>query len=191
MLPRHVLLITLAVLLPLSVIAQPVESSESEMWECPGPDGTSLYTNKERPGCQPKELKPLSIVPSIPQSERLSTPRDATPHYDDPYRSEAFSYDTPVGAMRNMKSVPDWASDWRSSTTLAGSIQSEVCAMYGEWIRLNEKSRGGFFFGTDPSYGSDPTTRTFRAPSYSFYDNTRWVTLSRMFGTGFVPVGCP
>ena len=28
----------------------------------------SLYTNKERPGCQPKELRPLSIVPSIPDS---------------------------------------------------------------------------------------------------------------------------
>ncbi len=64
--PQHVLLITLTVLLPISAIAQAVESSENEMWECPGPDGTSLYTNKERPGCQPKELRPLSIVPSIP-----------------------------------------------------------------------------------------------------------------------------
>lgn len=191
MLPQRVFVIALAVLLPISAIAQAVESSESEMWECPGPDGTSLYTNKERPGCQPKELRPLSIVPSIPDSGILSTSGDATiHHYDDPYRADAFSYDTPVGAMRNMKSVPDWANDWRSSTTLAGSVQGEVCTMYGEWIRLNEKSRGGVFFGTDPSYGSDPTTRTFRAPSYSFYDNARWVTLSRMFGTGFVPIGC-
>ena len=57
--------------------------------------------------------------------------------------------------------------------------------MYGEWIRLNEKSRGGVFFGTDPSYGSDPTTRTFRAPSYSFYDNARWVTLVKDVRHGF------
>ena len=160
------------------------------MWECPGPDGTSLYTNKERPGCQPKELRPLSIVPSNPDTA-FSTSKETTFHrVDEPYRTEGFSYDTPVGAMRNMKTVPDWAKDWQSNMTLAGSVQGEVCAMYGEWVRLNEKSRGGFFFGTDPSYGSDPTARNFRAPSYSFYDNARWVTLSRMFGAGFVPIGC-
>jgi hypothetical protein len=67
----------------------------------------------------------------------------------------------------------------------------EVCSLYGEWLRLNEKTRGGMFFGTDPSYGADPTARNFRAPSFSFYDNARWVTLARMFGTGFVPIGCP
>ena len=150
--PQHVLLIALAVLLQISAIAQAVESSENEMWECPGPDGTSLYTNKEHPGCQPKELRPLSIVPSLPDQGMLSTSGNATIHrYDDPYRTEAFSYETPVGAMRNMKAVPDWAKDWHSSTTLAGSVQGEVCTMYGEWIRLNEKSRGGFFFGTDTS----------------------------------------
>jgi hypothetical protein len=186
---HDVLLIALAVLLPIPTIARAGEASENEMWECPAPDGTSLFTNKERPGCQPKELKPLSTVPSLPDTGILSSGAPIH-HYDDPYRPEALSYDTPAGAMRNMKSVPDWAKDWHGSTTLAGSVQAEVCTMYGEWIRLNEKSRGGFFFGTDSSYGSDPTTRNFRAPSYSFYDNARWVTLSRMFGTGFVPIGC-
>ena len=51
------------------ILASPLEAMESsavEMWECPGPDGTTLYTNKEQPGCQPKTLQALSTVPSLP-----------------------------------------------------------------------------------------------------------------------------
>ena len=68
--------------------------------------------------------------------------------------------------------------------------QAEVCNMYMEWIQLIQNSRGGTFFGTDPSYGGNPTARNWYAPSYSFYDNARYVTLSRMFGAGFIPIGC-
>lgn len=157
-----------------------IASTDAEVWQCPGPDGTPLFTNKERAGCQVMELKPLSITSSLPEM---------SDHLNAPSAADAFSYDTPAGALRN--SVPDWGREWQANNTLAGSIQGEVCSMYGEWLRLNEKSRGGVFFGTDPSYGADPTARNFRAPSFSFYDNARWVTLSRMFGTGFVPIGCP
>jgi hypothetical protein len=137
------------------------------------------------------ELKPLSIAPSLPEIAGHPFPGGSGMQQDDsPLSTDAFSYDTPVGALRNSRSVPDWAREWQTSNSLSGSAQSEVCSMYGEWLRLNEKSRG-FFFGTDPSYGGDPSTRNFRAPSYSFYDNARWMTLSRMFGTGFVPIGCP
>jgi len=55
---------------------------------------------------------------------------------------------------------------------------------------LAQKTRGGLFYGSDPSYGGDVSGRNQRGPSFSFYDNARYVTLSRMFGTGFVPVGC-
>jgi len=89
------------------------------------------------------------------------------------------------------QTVPGWAQDWHSSIAwTGGSIQTEVCSLYGEWINLVQKTRGGFFYGTDPSYGGDLTGRNQRGTSFSFYDNARYQTLSRFFGTGFVPVGC-
>jgi hypothetical protein len=69
-------------------------------------------------------------------------------------------------------------------------VQAEVCTLYGEWLSINQKTRGGFFFGSDPSYGGDLSGWNQRGPSFSFYDNARYVTLSRMFGQGFVPIGC-
>ena len=167
-------------------------SNETEVWECAAPDGTPLFTNKERADCRPMELKPLSVVPTPPDMSSYSmTPDTLTQRREGVARPDAPPYEPLPGPVRNGKPVPDWGRDWHANNTLAGSVQGEVCNMYGEWLRLNEKSRGGFFFGSDPSYGSDPTTRNFRMPSYSFYDNARWVTLARMFGTGFVPIGCP
>ena len=55
---------------------------------------------------------------------------------------------------------------------------------------IDDVGPGGHFFGTDPSYGSNPTARNWYTPSYSFYDNARYVTLSQIFGAGFVPIGC-
>jgi hypothetical protein len=88
------------------------------------------------------------------------------------------------------QTVPDWARDWHASIASSGSVQAQICSMYGEWLNVNEKTRGGFFFGTDPSYGGDLSGQNQRGASYSFYDNTRYVTLKRMFGQGFVPIGC-
>jgi hypothetical protein len=77
------------------------------------------------------------------------------------------------------------------SIASSGSVQAEVCSMYGEWLHLNEKTRGGFFYGTDPSYGGDLSGRNHHGASYAFYDNARYVTLSKIFGRGFIPIGCP
>lgn len=43
------------------------ETSEEleTMWECPQEDGITLYTNKERAGCQAMTLKPLSVFPDL------------------------------------------------------------------------------------------------------------------------------
>lgn len=175
-------------LILLSGYAVASASADADVWECPLPDGTSLYTNKERSGCHAMDLRPLSLVPALEESfssDARVRPQEAAARFD------SFSYDTPAGALRNATSVPDWGREWYASNSLSGSVQAEVCTMYGEWLRLNEKSRGGVFFGTDPSYGGDPTARSFRMPSYSFYDNARWITLARMFGAGFVPIGCP
>jgi hypothetical protein len=153
----------------------------TQMWECPQADGTSVYTNKERPSCKLMTLKPLSIVPSLDDMPTYRPAVAAAPHYEFP------AYSGMTGGGQN---IPDWAKDWHASVASSGSVQAQVCSMYGEWLNLNEKTRGGFFFGSDPSYGGDVSGRNQRGASYSFYDNARYVTLSRMFGQGFVPIGC-
>jgi hypothetical protein len=177
------------------VLAQPaiadtddtMKFDPARMWECTQADGSSMYTNKERAGCKLMTLKELSVVPSLDQMPTYRSPYAATAPQVMPY-----TLDRPpgvIGARGQM--VPGWAQDWYSSIAWSGgSIQTEVCSLYGEWINLVQKTRGGFFYGTDPSYGGDLTGRNQRGASFSFYDNARYHALSRIFGTGFVPVGC-
>ncbi len=163
----------------------PPAPEPADTWECQQGDGNTIYTNKERPGCRAMLLKPLSVVPSLenmpamPRSSSVAAPHFELPPYLD--RSSA------VGG----RTVPDWARDWYASIAPGGSVQEEVCSLYSEWLHLVQKTRGGVFYGSDPSYGADLSGRNRRGGSYSFFDNARYVTLSRLFGTGFVPVGCP
>jgi len=153
-------------------------------WECHQADGRSLYTNKEKVGCSVLALKPISVVPDLehmPMAPRTIT--TSAPHY------EASPYQDRIAGMGG-NTVPDWARDWHTSIAPSGSVQQEACSLYSEWMHLVQKTRGGFYFGSDPSYGGDITGRNQRGPSYSFYDNARYIALSRLFGTGFVPVGC-
>jgi hypothetical protein len=169
---------------PVAPAFSDTQSGSDMTWKCPQADGSLIYTNKEKTGCQAMALKPLSIVPDLenmPTAPRTSTTGE--PRYEVPSYQERTSG---VGGRQ----VPDWARDWYASNTSSGSVQAEVCTLYTEWMQLVQKTRGGFFYGTDPSYGGDITGRNQRGPSYSFYDNARYIALSRLFGTGFVPVGC-
>ncbi|MDH4083103.1 MAG: hypothetical protein OEV99_01780 [Nitrospira sp.] len=159
-------------------------SANATTWECDQTDGTHLYTNKEKDGCSVLALKPISVVPDL---EHMPTaPRTLTasaPHYEiPPYQDNSSG----MGG----RTVQDWARDWHAGIAPSGSVQQEACSLYSEWMHLVQKTRGGFYFGSDPSYGGDITGRNQRGPSYSFYDNARYIALSRLFGTGFVPVGC-
>jgi len=162
------------------------EFDPARMWECPQADGTSIYTNKDRSGCKLMTLKPLSIVPSLDNMPTYRPAMATAPHYDVPGYAERHQAGINAGGQH----VPDWAKDWHASVASSDSVQAQVCSMYGEWLNLNEKTRGGFFFGSDPSYGGDLSGQNQRGASYSFYDNARYKTLSRMFGQGFVPIGC-
>jgi hypothetical protein len=157
------------------------------MRECTQADGSILYTNKDVPGCKLMKLKELSSVPSL---ENMPTYRPtimtAAPHYDIP----PYPNRNQTGMTGGGQTTPDWAKDWHATIASSGSVQAEVCSMYGEWLHLVQKTRGGFFYGTDPSYGGDLSGRNQRGPSYSFYDNARYLTLSKLFGPGFVPIGC-
>ena len=170
------------------VIADTTEKFDpARMWECTQADGSSIYTNKERAGCKLMVLKELSVVPSLDHMPTYRSPYAATPS-DMPYSMDR----APVGMAARGQTVPGWAQDWYSSVAwTGGSVQAEVCSLYGEWVNLVQKTRGGFFYGTDPTYGGDVTGRNQRGASYSFNDNARYHALSRLFGTGFVPVGCP
>ncbi|MCA1956906.1 MAG: hypothetical protein LDL14_00050 [Nitrospira sp.] len=170
--------------LPVSAEPSPAAPEPADMWECPMEDGTSIYTNKERPGCREILLKPLSVVPSLEDMPTISQPFIGAAHDDGPLPLERF----PGMEGRNL---PDWARDWHASVAPSESAKNEVCSLYSEWLHLAQKTRGGVFFGSDPSYGGDLSGRNQRGASQSFYDNARWVTLSRLFGAGFVPVGCP
>lgn len=180
---RFLLIITTALLISAapSFADTPVNFDPMRMWECPQADGTALYTNKELTGCKLMTLKELSVVPSL----------ENMPTYVSPYPPAVQRYEGLPAMTGGSAMIPDWARDWQASIVSSGSVYAEVCSMYGEWLNLNQKSRGGFYFGSDPSYGADPSGRSLRAPSYSFYDNTRYHALARIFGTGFVPVGCP
>lgn len=161
----------------------PLPAAEpSDTWECPQADGSSVYTNKEKAGCRAMMLKPLSVVPSLDNMPTIPRTVAAPAHELPAYQG--------LGQGTGTRNVPDWARDWYANNTASGSVQTEVCSMYMEYLQLAQKTRGGFWFGSDPSYGGDLSGRNQRGPSYSFYDNARWVALSRMFGTGFVPVGC-
>lgn len=171
-------LVTLAAVSPAQSDTPP-PSEPSQTWECPQADGTSVYTNKEKPGCRAMTLKPLSVVPSLDNMPLI--PRSiGNPPYHAPNVQE-------YGPTSGTQQVPDWAKDWHASAT---GNRGDICGMFWEWVRLNEKTRGGFFFGSDPSYGGDPSGQNQRGASYSFYDQARYAALARIFGSGFIPVGC-
>ena len=162
-----------------------VKFDPSRMWECTEADGSSMYTNKERAGCKLMVLKELSVVPSLEHMPTYRSPYPATPSSHMPYSMDRAPASMPI------RTVPGWAQDWHSSIAwTGGSVQTEVCSLYGEWINLVQKTRGGFWFGSDPSYGGDLSGQNQRGASYSFYDNARYQTLAKLFGPGFVPIGC-
>jgi len=155
------------------------------VWECLTADGDTIYTNKERAGCRVMMLRPLSVVPSLENMPIVPRPAPvAAPHYEVPAYQDRLSG---VGG----RNVPEWARDWHASVAPGGSVQEEVCSLYSEWLHLVQKTRGGVFYGSDPSYGGDLSGRNQRGASYSFYDNARYVALSNIFGRGFIPIGCP
>ena len=188
--PAHLLMITATALILSSTSAfadTTITSDPFLMRECPQADGNILYTNKDVPGCKVMTLKELSVVPSLDDMPTYRPTTATAPHYDispHPDRHQA-------GMTGGGQTVPDWARDWHASIASSGSVQAEVCSMFGEWLHINQKTRGGFWFGADPSYGGDISGRNQRGASYSFYDNARYLALSRQFGSGFLPTGCP
>jgi hypothetical protein len=157
------------------------------MRECTQADGGIIYTNKDLPGCKLMKLKELSIVPSLDDMPTYRPPVAATPRNDIPSHQDRIQ----TGMTGGGQTVPDWAKDWHASIASSGAVLAQTCSMYGEWLNLNDRTRGGFFYGSDPSYGGDPSGRNQRGASYSFENNARYKALAGIFGRGFIPIGCP
>ncbi|TKB74004.1 MAG: hypothetical protein E8D46_09025 [Nitrospira sp.] len=157
------------------------------MRECTQANGSILYTNKDLPGCKLMKMKELSIVPSLDDMPTYRPPVAVAPRYDIPPHQDRNQ----TGMSGVEQTIPDWARNWHASIASSGSVQAEVCSMYGEWLHINQKTRGGFYYGADPSYGGDLSGRNQRGASYSFEDRARYGALSGIFGRGFIPIGCP
>ena len=159
--PAHVLMIAATILTLSSTSAfsdTTINFDPFLMRECPQADGSALYTNKDLPGCKLMTLKELSVVPSLDDMPTYRPTVATAPHYDIP----PYPDRNQTGMTGGGQTVPDWAKDWHASIASSGSVQAEVCSMYGEWLHLNQKTRGGFFYGTDPSYGGDLSGRNQR-----------------------------
>ena len=187
--PAHVLVIaaTFLTLSSTSAFADTTIASDPLlMRECPQADGSALYTNKDVPGCKLMTLKELSIVPSLDDMPTYRPTVATAP----PYNAPPYPDRNQAGMTGGGQTVPDWARDWHASIASSGSVQAEVCSMFGEWLHINQKTRGGFWFGADPSYGGDISGRNQRGASYSFEDRARYGALSSIFGRGFIPISC-
>ena len=105
----------------------------ARMWECIQADGSSMYTNKERAGCKLMALKELSVVPSLDHMPTYRSPYPETPRSDGRYSMDR-AQDMPG---RRSETNTGWGREWHSTIAYSGgSIQQEVCLLYGEWINL-------------------------------------------------------
>src|SRR6185295_10931052 len=85
--PTHVLMIAATIFTLSSTSAfsdTTVAFDPLLMRECPQADGTTLYTNKDLPGCKLMTLKELSVVPSLDDMPTYRPTVGTAPHYDIP-----------------------------------------------------------------------------------------------------------
>jgi hypothetical protein len=113
---------------------------------CTQADGTVVYTNKDIKGCQALRLPELSIVP-----DRHAVMIPQVP---------ALMVETPMVAQTQAIKSP-----------LPGSVLAETCLLYRDWIRINERTMGGFEYN-------------------SVDDTKKRLMLTKIFGSGFSPYGC-
>jgi hypothetical protein len=113
---------------------------------CTLADGSTLYTNKPVQGCTVLKMPELSTVPDrhailIPGVPLLESHTSTTPTVS------RFAAGTP------------------------GVVLTETCALWHEYVKLTERTAGGFENNT-------------------IEDAKRRYVITRMFGAGFSPYGC-
>jgi hypothetical protein len=117
------------------------------MLACTQADGTVVYTNKDVKGCTEVKMPELSVVP-----DRHATMFPVVPPFH-----EASPATVPTVS--------------RFSAGTPGVVLTETCALWHEYVKLTERTSGGFENNT-------------------IDDIKRRYVITRMFGSGFSPYGC-
>jgi hypothetical protein len=115
------------------------------MLACTQADGTVLYTNKDVKGCKVIVGPELSVVPSYHTLNGGSLEH-----------TRAFVPEVPFA---------------KQTTTVESEVVAKTCALYKEWVLINERTKGGF--------------------EYNDVDDTKKrLYLTKIFGSGFSPTMC-
>jgi hypothetical protein len=130
------------------VLASSYTFAGQTMLACVQPDGSVLYTNKDVKGCVVLKMPELSIVPAYPETGRTLE------------RSRTFIPEIPTATNHTHEPI---ASE--------NEVVAKTCALYKEWILINERTKGGF--------------------EYNDVEDTKHrLYLTKIFGSGFSPSMC-
>lgn len=116
------------------------------MQACTLADGSIMYTNKDIKGCVVLKMPELSVVPAYPTHANGGT------------------LDHPHVLLPEIPVVKEVQSN-------GTSVLSDTCSLYHEWVRINERTLGGFEYN-------------------SVDDTKRRLFLTKIFGSGFSPGMC-
>lgn len=116
------------------------------MLACPQPDGTVLYTNKDVKGCQEIVGPELSIVPSYPIHPN-------------------------GGSLDHSRLLEASIPELKKVETPESEVVMKTCALYAEWVAINERTKGGFEYN-------------------DVEDTKKRLYLTKIFGSGFSPTMC-
>lgn len=152
-------------------------------WKCPEADGSFMYTNKERVGCEAMDLKPLSVVPDLVNMPTIPRTQSMRIHNLTCLPLAIVSQWGRDGKFRNghvtgMRAIHLPAQSRRKSAPCIWN-GCTLCRRPGVGCSLVPIHPMGRYYWEESA-----------GASHSFYDNARYIALSRLFGTGFVPVGC-
>lgn len=141
---RHLNLI-LGIMLTILFIMVAYAYADAPIQACTQADGSILYTNKNVKGCTVLKTPELSIVPS---------------------------YDTHPGIERTPEQVRGVSeSPTYQKSKPVNEVVTKTCALYKEWIMINERTKGGF--------------------EYNDVEDTKHrLYLTKIFGSGFSPSMC-
>jgi hypothetical protein len=138
---KQLLNVMILVAAMLATIAVTYAFAGDTMLACTQADGSVLYTNKDVKGCKTIVGPELSIVPSY------SVHPSVVPHL-----------------------LPEVPKHFMFPS-LDSEVVNKTCALYEEWVLINERTKGGF--------------------EYNDVDDTKKrLYLTKIFGSGFSPSMC-
>ena len=102
-----------------------VFATDSPMYQCPGPSGTLLYTDRALSDCQPIALGGLTIAPARTYPEAVSS---TSYNRLRPFPTDWYDHSAPIGSMRNrmMQGGLYGMHNWIDYDSPVGSLRNTV-----------------------------------------------------------------